>query len=560
MPTFRHRVSSGGAAAGVGGDGDVETSYVVGGGRNSPPRPSPSSSPFRRKWTSSSYQNKNNVSSSSGDNHERSTRLAVACITLVISIFINYCIMFQQNNNTIGSLSIEYATKIDDLVNGPPPAQQQRKHQGVGAGAGSDSTAATKQGQSTLQQPFWLQSQQEQQQSDDDSSSSSYQHRHAILIPYYNYEDKTRNAYYETKQTLLQELIIDLGVYLNDHYNSSEVIFDLYVVQQYQSPVQHGTVTLHPNKNLINFNKYIYLKGWITNVGIEYITQIHPDTECIIWYEDITVRPYNVYDDPLNVDIYNNNNNNTFSSRSNKFGFPVGRVPFDQCNVPMQLSKQLSHYRYHLNIIRSSGFVISMNVEHWKGILNGIPNYYTEEVIYMDSFQKAARTFIQQNWHNFLYNLLAQTQEQQNYQLLHGSVRWDKGTIPIIQAPERHCGIFEYFGYKSKERSQRKVGEKVKPHPPTVIYKQQTILPWSKDRVKGIQDIEKTVDKLVHVKPKSPSYSSSNNRNNVTMSNENQQDDNKEEGEKDHPFALADEGLFASFHHILVTPVLKLKE
>ena len=553
MPTFRYRIASnGGGAAGACGDGDVEASYVVGGGggRNSPPRQSPSSSsPFKKKKL-------NSPSNKNFTDNERSSRLTVACITLVISIFINYSIMFQQNNLT-AALSMEYATRVEDLVNGPP-AQHRKQQQHHEFGAATDPALQQQQQPPT---PFnWFQSMQQQQQSSSSSGEpSSYQHRHAILIPYYNYEDKTRNAYYDTKQKLLQELIIDLGVYINDHFDSNEVIFDLYVVQQYQSPVQHGTVTLHPNKNLVNFNKYIYLKGWITNVGIEYVSQLHPDTECVIWYEDITVRPYNAYDDTLNVEFTNEDNgNNTFSSTNNKFGFPVGRVPFDQCNVPMLLSNQLSHYRYHLPIIRSSGFVLSMNVEHWKGILNGIPNHYTEEVIYMDSFQKAARTFIQQVWHNFLYNLLAQTQEQQNYKLLHGLVRWDKGTIPIIQTPERHCGIFEYFGYKSKERSQRKVGERVKPHPPTVIYKHQTILPWSKDKVKGIQDIEKTVDRLVHVKPKPPSYSPSSitNRSSATTALSNVDEVEEEE----HPLALADEGLFASFHHILVTPLLKLRE
>ena len=177
-----------------------------------------------------------------------------------------------------------------------------------------------------------------------------------------------------------------------------------------------------------------------------------------------------------------------------------------------------------------------MSTITWKYTLNGFPNHYNEEITYMDTYENMKKIHKQQIWNSLLKGtLLYQILSQKG--LLKGNVTWSKNTIKTIFKPNRHYGIFDYYGYiPVPQQSDNNTSKNVTttPYPPTVQARPLSkVLPWSINKIKGIQDIAQTVDKLIHVKTTTTSTETGTG-------------------------IIADGGLYESFHHILITPKLNL--
>ena len=115
--------------------------------------------------------------------------------------------------------------------------------------------------------------------------------------------------------------------YLHSHFPDSD--FSLWIIEQ-------------DDEELFN-------RGWLVNVGLKEIMTKHPETQCII-LNDVDLVP----DLP-------------FGSR--------GLVPYNQCDLPIQLGSELEHFNWGVPYDACAGGIVSMNANDWRKI-NGLSNDY----------------------------------------------------------------------------------------------------------------------------------------------------------------------------------------
>lgn len=127
---------------------------------------------------------------------------------------------------------------------------------------------------------------------------------------------------YRNRSYHLERFVEEMGPYLRRNFPNDS--FSLWIIEQ--------------------ADDQLFNRGWLANVGIVQIGLAQPHGKCIIFH-DVDLLPER------------------------------DGVPYNQCNLPSQLSSEMEHFKWRVPYPHSFGGVVTMHMDQWREV-NGFSNDY----------------------------------------------------------------------------------------------------------------------------------------------------------------------------------------